>query len=84
MMFTIQEKCNNLIGSAIIDVRFKQLIKEREDAFMSLFKEKNVESRVKIYSGENNIPYNGFSFYNIIYNGKLPESLIKVYQQMNE
>jgi hypothetical protein len=84
MMFTIQEKCNNLIGSAIIDVRFKQLIKEREDAFMSLFKEKNVESRVKIYSGENNIPYNGFSFYNIIYNGKLPESLIKAYHQMNE
>jgi hypothetical protein len=84
MLFTIQEKCNNLIGSDIIDARFKQLKKEREDAFMLHFKKKNVESRVKIYSGENNIPYNGFSFYNIIYNGKFPEYLIKVYQQMDE
>ena len=84
MLFTIKEKCNNLIGSDIIDARFKQLNKEREDAFMVHFKEKNVESRVKIYSGEKNISYNGLKFYNVIYNGKFPESLIKLYQQMDE
>jgi hypothetical protein len=82
--FTIQEKCSNFIGSAIINAKFKQLIKEREDAFMGYFKKRAVENRVKIFAGENNIPYNGFSFFKINYNGEFPESLIKAYQQMNE
>jgi hypothetical protein len=47
------------------------------------FKKEGLGNRVKIYKGENEIPYNGFSFYKIIYNGELPKSLIKVYQQMN-
>jgi len=84
LLFTIQEKCNNFIGSAIINDKFKQLNKEREDAFMLPFKKKAVENRVKIYTGENNIPYNGFSFYKIVYKGERPESLIKAYQQINE
>ena len=84
MLFTIQEKCNNFIGSTIINAKFEQLNKEREDIFMLLFTKKGVENRVKIYTGENKIPYNGFSFYKIVYQGELPESLIKAYQQMNE
>jgi hypothetical protein len=84
LLFTIQEKCSNFIGTAIINDKFKQLNQEREEAFMLYFKKKAVENRVKIYNGENNVPYNGFSFYKIIYKGELPESLIKAYQQMNE
>jgi hypothetical protein len=84
MLFTVQEKCNNFIGSAIINARFEQLNKEREDAFMLPFKKKAVGNRVKIYADENNIPYNGFSFYKIVYKGEFPESLIKAYRQMNE
>jgi len=38
---------------------------------------------VKIYPIENVVPYNGFSFYKIVYNGKLPKSVTKAYQQMN-
>jgi hypothetical protein len=84
MLFTIQDKCNKFIGSAIVNAKFKQLNKEREDAFMSYFKNKAVENRLKIYPGENNIPYNGFSFYKITYKGEPPESLIKAYRKMNE
>ena len=84
MLFTIQEKCNSFIGSALVDKRFKQLNKEREDAFMLFFKKKALEKRVKIHTGENNIPYNGFSFFKIVYEGELPESLIKAYRQINE
>ena len=51
---------------------------------MMPFNKKNVENRVKIYPGENNIPYNGFSFYKIIYNGEFPESLIRAYHEINE
>jgi len=43
-----------------------------------------VENRVKIFAGENNIPYNGFSFFKIEYSGEFPESLIRAYQEMNE
>ena len=84
MLFTIQEKCNNFTGSAIINTQFKQLNKEREVNFMSLFTKKGVGDRVIVFPGENKIPYNGFSFFKIVYNGELPESLIKAYQQMNE
>ena len=84
MMFTIQEQSNNFLGSAMINAKFNLLNKAREDAFMFDFKKKGVESRVKIYPGENNIPYNGFSFYKITYKGELPKSLIKAYFKMNE
>jgi hypothetical protein len=47
------------------------------------FKKEGLGNRVKIYKDENEIPYNGFSFYKIVYNGELPKSLIKAYQQMN-
>ena len=84
MLFTIQEKCNKFIGSAIVNAKFKQLNKEREDAFVLDFKKKGVQNRVKIYTGENNIPYNGFSFYKIVYKGEIPKALLKAYRKMNE
>jgi hypothetical protein len=84
MLFTIQEKCSKYIDSAFINNRLGQLNKKREDAFILPFREKAVENRVKIYNAENTIPYNGFSFYKIVYKGEFPEYLIKAYQQMNE
>jgi hypothetical protein len=83
-LFTIQEKCMNFVGPAWIDAKFKQLNKERSEAFMLQFKEKAVGTRIKIYAGENVIPYNGFSLYKIDYNGELPATLIKAYRIMNE
>jgi hypothetical protein len=84
LVFTIQEKCTRIIDSAIINTKFEQLNKERENVFVSYFKKREVEKRVKISTGENVIPYNGFSFYKIEYKGEFPEYLIKAYQQMNE
>jgi len=84
MLFTIQEKCNKFIGSDIINAKFKNLTKEREAAFMLDFKKNGVQNRVKIASGENTIPYNGFSYYKIAYKGEIPEALTKAYRKMNE
>ena len=84
LIFSIQEKCTRIIDSAIVEARFERLNKEREHAFIFYFKEKKVEKRVKIFTGENLIPYNGFSFYKIEYKGEFPESLINAYHQMNE
>lgn len=68
LLFTIQDKCNRYIGNTVINARFKQLIRDRENVFLLYFIEKKVSRRVKIYSVENTIPYNGFSFFKIIYN----------------
>jgi hypothetical protein len=84
LIFTIQEKCTRIIDSAFINGKFKQLNIERENAFISYFKKRELGKRVKISQGENVIPYNGFSFYKIEYKGEFPESLIKSYQLMNE
>jgi hypothetical protein len=84
MLFTMQEKCYSFIGPAIVDARFRQLTKEREEAFMQPFVQKGVQGRVKMHPGENKIPYNGFSFYKIAYKGGIPEGLIKAYRKMNE
>jgi hypothetical protein len=83
MLYTIQEKCKRFVGLSVINARFEQLSKKREDAFLMQFKKEGLESRVKIYKDENEIPYNGFSFYKIVYSGELPKSLKKAYQQMN-
>jgi hypothetical protein len=84
MMFTIQEKCSKYTGLVLINSRFKQLNKRREEAFIQEFKQKGVQNRVKMHAGENNIPYNGFSYYKIVYKGEIPETLSKAYQKMNE
>jgi len=84
MLFTIQEKCYKYIGPAIVDAKFNQLNKEREDGFLSFFRNSSIENRIKFYQGETTIPYNGFSFYKITYKGEFPQAIIKAYQKMNE
>jgi len=84
MLYTIQGKCARLIGGNLIDNKFRQLNKERENIFIAFFKDRGVEKRVKISSGESVIPYNGFSFYKIDYKGDYPEALIKAYRNINE
>lgn len=83
-VFTVQEKCATLINPVILGTKFNQLNKERINAFVSYFKNKGVENQIKIYAGKNVIPYNGFSFFEIKYNGEFPKSLTKAYQQMND
>ena len=84
LLFTIQEKCARFIDPAIIEAKFKQLNTEREKAFLLYFKKGAVEKQVKIHTGKNVIPYNGFSFYKIVYKGEFPEPLIKAYHKINE
>jgi hypothetical protein len=84
MLFTIQDKCNNYVGAEIINAKYKQLNKEREKSFMKNFVKKAVNKRVKVFTTETSIPYNGFSFYKIVYKGEFPEALIKANQQMND
>ena len=84
LVFTIQEKCSKLIGSSLVNSRFKQLTDEREKIFRHCFEKNDVLNRVHMQAAENTIPYNGFSFYNIEYRGDLPKSLTKAYEKLQE
>ena len=84
LIFTAQEKCTRIVDSTVVNARFNKLNKERENSFMVYFKKKGVDNRVKILKGENTIPYNGFSFYKLDYDGDFPDYLIKAYKQMND
>ncbi len=84
LLFTVQDKCAKIVSSDLIDKKFKELNANREKTFMFYFKEKKVEKQVILSKAENTIPYNGFSFYKMDYNGELPASLVNAYQQMIE
>ncbi|MEI6899289.1 MAG: DUF748 domain-containing protein, partial [Bacteroidota bacterium] len=83
-LFTIQDKCSLVVNPAVLNVRLNQLQRAREVAFLSPFKEKSVKSRVTVYPDEKTVPFNGFSYYRIVYKGKLPGSLLKAYKKMKE
>ncbi len=82
--FTVQDKCLKIVSAATINSHLNQLNEERAKVFMSYFKENKVANRIKMYEAKDVIPYNGFSFYKIDYNDKLPQSLIDAYHQMKE
>jgi hypothetical protein len=98
MMFTLEEKCNSYLGKTgktdtvtdykegrkIVDLRYSQLIKARENSFLSFFKEPEIAERVHFQKAVYCVPYNGFSFYKIDYKGDMPKNLKKAYNQMNE
>jgi len=83
MLFTVQDKCTRLLGK-LVESKYNQLNKERETAFLSYFKERDVAKRIKINAGQNVIPYNGFSFYKIVYKGEFPKKLWDANTKMNE
>jgi hypothetical protein len=81
---TIQGKCSSIISSEVVNTRLKRLYSERENSFLLYFKNKGVEKQVSFKKGVDVIPYNGFSFYEIRYNGQYPESLLNAFLKMDE
>jgi len=84
LLFTVQDKCEVVLGPALVLRDLERLNKARRKVFLSGFNDRKVDKQVKINAGENTIPYNGFSFYKIVYQGELPHSLVKAYKQMND
>lgn len=84
MLFTVQEKCFQLIGANVVDLKYNALCKERKEVFMSYFKVAEDQKRVKVENGKNVVPYNGYSFYKIAYKGDFPEYLLKAHRTMNK
>lgn len=83
-LYTVQDKCARMIGTAVINERFRELNSLRIKAFMQTFREHGVEKQVVVTAAKSVFPYNGFSFYRVTYSGEFPEYLLKAYAAMNE
>ncbi len=84
MLFTVQDKCTTLLGVSFVEAKYKQLKHDRKTAFIAYFKERNLENRIRFSAEKDMIPYNGFSYYQIIYKGEFPDDIMKAYIKMNE
>jgi hypothetical protein len=84
LLFTLQDKCMRLIGIKNMNEALKRLNKNRLETFTSYFKDQQVAERLKIQSLTSTVPFDGFSYYEIRYQGAFPEPLLKAYRKMNE
>jgi hypothetical protein len=82
LMYSVQEKCEHLLGSTLINTKFTQLTKDRKEKFLSYFKANGTASQVKFATAKDVIPFNGFSNYAIEYAGDAPDKLIKAYDKL--
>lgn len=83
-LFTVQEKAILLIGSRKIEAEFQKLIKARENGFKAAFKEENVIGQLTWKAPESLVPFNGFSYFEIMYQLEFPDYLMKAYEKMEE
>lgn len=83
-LYTIQEKCRVYLGEKFVRNKLESLISKRKETFLSYFKENETDNRIKIASADKTVPYNGFSYYKISYEGDIPEDLIEAYNKMEE
>jgi hypothetical protein len=83
-LYTMQAKCEAYVGSDIVHKKFDAMNKKRMEVFKEFFKDENVVNRVKFKAAQQEIPFNGFSYYRIAYDGELPEDLKESFNKLRE
>ena len=83
LLFTLQERCERLAGENLLDQQLHQLEKSRNEVFGNFFRQKQVIDHLKILPKKTTIPFDGFSYYQIMYAGTMPADLTAAYQKMN-
>ncbi len=84
LKFTIQEKCLAVVDSNRVNMKLKQLNEIRKNVFIKYFVENGVDKQLVIHKEHSIVPFNGFSFFKINYQGELPTALLKAYDKMEE
>lgn len=84
LLFTCQDKAARMLGWPFINAKYNRLNKMRQANFLSYFKERGVNKQLKMAGPHNTIPFNGFSFYKIDYNGEIPKALERAYKRMQD
>ncbi len=84
VMFTLHERCINFVGKEVVNNQMKQLVKNRETAFREMFTANGTDSQVRMKATQNDIPFNGFSYFKLDYPGEIPRTLQKAYEKMDD
>lgn len=83
-LFTAQHKAEKLFDEKFIDNKNNELIALRKKKFLSFFTDKKINKKINFGSIQNVIPFNGFTFYEITYNGIFPDYLLTAFEEMDE
>ncbi len=83
-MYTIQQKCLHFIGNELVNSKYAKLVKERESMFKQSFIDNGTIKQINILATKSTIPFGGFSYYSIKYNGEVPASLTDAYEGLQD
>lgn len=83
-LFTVQHKAARLVGAAVIQGKYDQLLAAREKSFKEAFIEAGVIKQVAWGKSISGVPFNGFSHYSISYKGHIPDYLVRAYKKMDK
>lgn len=83
LVFTTQEKAQRIIDTHSVNLKYAKLNEERLALFLNYFKVNDHQSRVKIMKSIKTVPYNGYSYLKINYEGEFPEKLLKAYSKIS-
>ncbi len=83
-MRTTQQLCRAFAGPDLIEKKYAQLQEARRNKFLAAFTDLGVRDRVRMQKPENRVPFNGFSFYQVLYHGNIPESMKQAFEELRE
>lgn len=83
-LFSVQQKAAKLIKPELVEAKFDVLNKARVSEFISYFEDEKVQKQVKINKSISEIPFNGFSYFEISYKGEFPIFVEDAFKKMNE
>lgn len=84
MMFTMQERCTAFVGVNTITNKYDKLVKKREEVFKNYFNQVGLSERINVKPSKSEVPFNGFSYYKISYNGKIPPETKEAFEKLKE
>jgi hypothetical protein len=84
LLFTIQEKCSRYVDTNIIPQKMAALAQIRKETFLVLFRDERISSRLKFSAQQIDFPRGGFSYYQISYDGEIPDKLRKALENLDE
>ncbi|MBL7931140.1 MAG: DUF748 domain-containing protein [Bacteroidia bacterium] len=81
---TTQQLSVAFVGSELVRKKYNALREARKQKFLSYFGKEGVADRLYFEKATSQVPYNGFSYYQLSYNGAIPESMKQAYRELQE
>jgi len=81
---TSQQLTRAFVGADLVARKYETLNSARKNKFLSYFADAGVKERLRFEKSADVIPFNGFSFYQVSYDGKIPESMKEAFEELKE